>query len=374
MQGTTHLRPLIGLGVLALVLCTTPLRDAAALPTGLLAWWSGDIDARDVSGQGNHGTLVGGAQAGVPGLIGGAFQFDGTSGFVSTPFRLPLPPQPPPQGTIALWVKPTVFDSIDGISIDGIFGTGGTKNGNDRLWLTLRGPDGGLGVPPYNLVVNTGSCCTNEIIASTRPTSGTDLLPTGIWTHLALTFDYGTDTYVLYVNGSIVGASTEGRDSPSQPLDFGGVRSDFNQAFYWYGLMDEVYVFDHALAPEEIADLATVVLPFTGFFPPISNPPVLNAVQGGQAIPVKFRLGGNQGLDVFAPGYPKSKAVPCEPDDLVNDVQPTEAAGGSGLTYNPATDTYTYVWKTEKTWRKSCRTLLLQLTDGVIHTADFRFK
>jgi hypothetical protein len=36
MQGTTHLRPLIGLGVLALVLCTTPLRDAAALPTGVL--------------------------------------------------------------------------------------------------------------------------------------------------------------------------------------------------------------------------------------------------------------------------------------------------------------------------------------------------
>src|SRR4029450_12250353 len=108
MQGTTHLRPLIGLGVLALVLCTTPLRDAAALPTGLLAWWAGDIDARDVSGQGNHGTLVGGAEGGGPGLVGGAFQLNGVTAFVSTPLLLPS------QGTIDLWVKPSALDSIDG--------------------------------------------------------------------------------------------------------------------------------------------------------------------------------------------------------------------------------------------------------------------
>ncbi len=56
MQRTTHLRPLIGLGVLALVLCTTVVRDATALPTGVLARWSGDIDARNATGPQFDGT------------------------------------------------------------------------------------------------------------------------------------------------------------------------------------------------------------------------------------------------------------------------------------------------------------------------------
>jgi hypothetical protein len=364
VQQCPSLRSLIGFSVLTLVLCTAVARNAIALPGGLLARWSGDIDAHDNSGQGHNGTLEGGAQAGMPGLIGGAFQFNGTGAFVSTLLTLPT------QGTIVLWVNPTAPDSIDGI-----FGTIGRSNGDNRLWLTVRGPDGGIGVAPFNLVLNTGSCCANEIIASTRPNTLTDLLPTETWTHLAVTFNYDpiAPAFVLYINGAVVGVSTETRPPPTQTFDFGGVRSVFGQNFYWYGLMDEVLVFDHVLSPEEIETLA-LILPFTGFFPPISNLPAVNVVQAGQALSVKFSLGGNRGVDIFASGYPQSKAAPCDAEDIVNDVQLTDTAGGSGLKYDPATDTYTYVWKTEKTWRKSCRTLLLQLTDGVIHTADFRFE
>ncbi len=133
--------------------------------------------------------------------------------------------------------------------------------------------------------------------------------------------------------------------------------SVFGQNFYWHGRMDEVLVFDHALAPEEIQDLATPVVPFTGFFPPLSNPPVLNVVQAGQAIPVKFSLGENRGLAIFAPGSPQSQGVPCDSDGPSNDVQPTDTAGGSGLTYDPTTDEYTYVWKTDRKWRNTCRTI-----------------
>ena len=51
---------------------------------------------------------------------------------------------------------------------------------------------------------------------------------------------------------------------------------------------------------------------FAGFFPPIDNPPVLNKVKAGSAVPVKFSLTGNQGLDIFAAGYPQSAQVPCQ--------------------------------------------------------------
>jgi uncharacterized membrane protein len=55
---------------------------------------------------------------------------------------------------------------------------------------------------------------------------------------------------------------------------------------------------------------------FTGFFAPVRNPGssapyVVNRVQAGQAVPVKFSLNGNQGTDVLANEYPRSKSVPC---------------------------------------------------------------
>jgi hypothetical protein len=33
----------------------------------------------------------------------------------------------------------------------------------------------------------------------------------------------------------------------------------------------------------------------------------------------------------------------------------TATAGDSGLSYDAATDQYTYVWKTDKTWSGTCR-------------------
>jgi Concanavalin A-like lectin/glucanases superfamily len=106
--------------------------------------------------------------------------------------------------------------------------------------------------------VNTGNCCVNEIVVPSP-------LLIGTWTHLALTFDYGTDSYALYVNGHIVGTSTEARNTPTQLLDFGGHRSNFGQNFYWNGLIDEVHVFKRVLTPSEILGLATPVVPFAAF-------------------------------------------------------------------------------------------------------------
>jgi probable HAF family extracellular repeat protein len=113
---------------------------------------------------------------------------------------------------------------------------------------------------------------------------------------------------------------------------------------------------------------------FTGFFSPISNPPVLNEVKAGQAIPVKFSLNGDQGLDVFAMGFPVSQQIGCVTNASLNGVQETVTAGGSSLMYNPSTDEYTYVWKTDKRWSNTCHALIVQLTDGTSYEAHFQFK
>jgi hypothetical protein len=112
---------------------------------------------------------------------------------------------------------------------------------------------------------------------------------------------------------------------------------------------------------------------FSGFFQPVDNHPVVNSVTAGRAVPVKFSLSGDKGLGIFAPGYPKSEQIACDPSEPVDGIETTVSAGSSALQYDPATDTYTYVWKTDKSWAKSCRQLVLRLDDGTFHRANFQF-
>lgn len=111
---------------------------------------------------------------------------------------------------------------------------------------------------------------------------------------------------------------------------------------------------------------------FTGFFPPVENPSVLNKAKAGSAIPLKFSLGGYQGLDIFEIGYPKSSTIQCVGAvDTIGDNE-TATAGQSGLSYNQAIDQYSYVWKTDKKWT-GCRQLVMKLDDGTYHRANFAF-
>ena len=44
------------------------------------------------------------------------------------------------------------------------------------------------------------------------------------------------------------------------------------------------------------------------------------------------------------------------------------------LTYDPTTDQYTYIWRTDRSWRETCRMLVVRFNDGTGHLAKFRFK
>jgi hypothetical protein len=44
------------------------------------------------------------------------------------------------------------------------------------------------------------------------------------------------------------------------------------------------------------------------------------------------------------------------------------------LNYSTTTDQYNYVWKTENSWKNTCRQLTLKLNDGTEHKANFKFK
>lgn len=110
--------------------------------------------------------------------------------------------------------------------------------------------------------------------------------------------------------------------------------------------------------------------PFDGFDPPVSNTEP-NLAKAGQAIPVKFSLGGDRGLDVITSATFSDAGIATtltgEPVDAI-------AATRSSLSYDPASDTYTYVWKTAKAWASHTGTFVLELADGSTHTFDVTFR
>ncbi len=131
---------------------------------------------------------------------------------------------------------------------------------------------------------------------------------------------------------------------------------------------------DNAGNSASITRTIKVIYNFAGFFQPIDNLPTWNSVKAGSAIPVKFSLNEDQGLDIFATGYPVSQNVDCVSSVPIDSIEETVTAGASSLSYNAIIDQYSYIWKTDKAWKNSCRQLTMLLKDGTYHNASFSMK
>lgn len=128
---------------------------------------------------------------------------------------------------------------------------------------------------------------------------------------------------------------------------------------------------DNAGNTAEVTHDYSVIYDFSGFLSPLAHKTTAKA---GSAIPVKFSLDGDQGLGIFSDGFPKSTRVDCENAPASGDAETIATAGNSSLSYDPITDEYTYVWKSDKGWAGTCRLLTVQLIDGTIHSIEVNFK
>jgi len=118
----------------------------------------------------------------------------------------------------------------------------------------------------------------------------------------------------------------------------------------------------------------TVLFNFSGFLPPIDPFPALNVAKAGSAIPVKFSLSGDKGLKIIAAGYPASSSTPCGDHEPGSNIPEAVSTGDKTLSYDPVSDQYIYIWKTDREWKKTCRILIVRLADGSEHYARFRFR
>ena len=110
---------------------------------------------------------------------------------------------------------------------------------------------------------------------------------------------------------------------------------------------------------------------FSGFFQPVDNLS-LNRAKAGAGVPVKFSLGADFGLEIFAEGYPSVSQIDC-PGVPADTIEQTVSVGSSHLVYDASRNQYIYQFKTLKSWANSCRRLTLTFDDGSSQTADFHF-
>jgi len=213
--------------------------------------WNGQT-TNDLSGNGNHGTIVDGA--------------DGTSEYAEAKVGqgLNLLSDPlteagdwlqvdlvlPNSGTIALWVKP-----IDFYNYHSIFDNSG--NGNDwEMWI--------YGDSRARFRVESDTAVTANLNGLAGDGDGQDK-----WWHFACTWarDPNELTQVatqLYVNGELIEENTGTWIDPGSTFFVGGGHPDND---FCNGTFDEVMIYDKVLSPEEV--LAVVY--------PDNKPPVANA-------------------------------------------------------------------------------------------------
>ncbi|MCW3816387.1 M36 family metallopeptidase [Micromonospora sp. DR5-3] len=112
-----------------------------------------------------------------------------------------------------------------------------------------------------------------------------------------------------------------------------------------------------------------------------SAQPALNTVIAGDAVPMKFKLAADRGLDILASGSPYSRLVDCDTLKTVNPggattPRPTPVAarnpGGSSMSVSTPGQ-YNYPWKTDPAWAGTCREFVLTLDNGFQYRAYFKF-
>ena len=229
-----------------LTLCLPGLATAS-----LVAWYPLDTDGSDASGNGHDGTVVGGTvnfgQAGANGSTGSSAAFP-DNGHIDVPFSAALNPS---SFTVTLWANAsstagfaspiTSRDDVTGVSVWGYI-LYNNSDGNWDFWTGGGGPSGSWDR-------NIGPA-----------------VQTTTWTHLAMTYDAGTSTKTLWVDGAVAATDTGG----SQYLPNGtvemenlhiGAGADDGNSFFFSGNIDDVTIWNEALDQSAIQSIMMNSIP-----------------------------------------------------------------------------------------------------------------
>jgi subtilase family serine protease len=206
-------------------------------PSGLVSWWQAEGNANDSFGT-NNGIPLGGI-AYTNGEVGQAFLFNSNNAYIRIPASPTLNVGAGSGFTVECWISPSNLIQADPIV----------------EWNT------GSGAYGVHFYLNIGYA--GNIYANILDTSGnahligttSTLVKSNVFQHVALTYDKPSGVATLYYNGAILLQQTLGSFTPQTTYDlYLGRRPLTGGTIYeWAGLMDEVTIYNRALASNEIA-------------------------------------------------------------------------------------------------------------------------
>lgn len=223
----------------------------AALEDGLVsAWTFDDGSARDVQGD-NHGEILGGVEA-VDGKFSKALSFDGTDGHIQIPHDASM--DVIADGfTFAAWIQQRA-------------GTHGNSG------VVTKGPGTGWGIQ-YSFKITLGWWGVSSAGKEGYFDTGGSINKVDQWILACLTADGEQAIGYSAVEGGEVVINPSGQGNPQIiagpyliepdfPVEIGVARqADGNTDRYFNGIIDEVYFWDRALTADEVAELASGLIP-----------------------------------------------------------------------------------------------------------------
>lgn len=211
------------------------------MPSGLVALWSG---------EGNGGDTVGGNKMELTdisfaeGKVGQAFSFNGTSSTIRIPASPALDIGVGGGFTIMAWIKPA-----DIAGLHPLFQWSDSPPLN--LWIGIRPSEIG--------VLNA---CITDVDGNRFVVSHPGVLVSGVFQHIALTYDKASGVATWFLNGVIVAQRQLSGHVYGTKGDLWISHRDENPGNWstgrtFAGLMDEIAIFNRALSASEIQTICT---------------------------------------------------------------------------------------------------------------------
>ena len=226
ISATSHVSH--GLALAALVLSF--IRAQSSAPVAAYSFSEGtNTTTADASGNGNRGTLINGPAWMTPGRYGHGLQFDGTDD------KVQVAPNASMDLTTALTIESWVYPTASNMSWKIV-----QRNGSSGALAYAFSLTNGTRRPTLWLTTSTSAYALVSDVS----------VPLNTWTHLAVTWDgatvrfymNGIQFHVRTATGTLIAATS------SQPLVIG-----YNPGEAFTGQIDEVRIYNRALAPGEVA-------------------------------------------------------------------------------------------------------------------------